>query len=176
MDCYEFESLLSDYCDGEMPPHSLKQFSKHRDDCPECYELLTDFKKAVNAIQSLPKTRTSDDFNQRLRERINQEVQVSFWERVQNFFSGSFLPRYVVATALLVGGLLIGAQYFGQDGLAPQPNSPAMNAPSLNIQSQQMSQPELPAAVSVDSQDTNRVKAPEDTPSFEGKIQYVNSD
>ncbi len=178
MDCYEFKSLLSDFCDGEMPAKSRKLFNQHRDDCPDCDKLLAEFTKAVGAIQSLPKLHTSEDFNERLRERINREVPVSIWERLQDFVIGSVVPRYVIATALILGGMLFGVRYFGQDANPLQPESPAMNAPSLNVQDQQVQSPDVPngVAAGVDSQDSTQPESPVKTRSFEDKIRYVRGD
>jgi len=177
MDCYEFKSQLSEFCEDELSVPARKRFILHRDECPECADLLTEFQSALRAIHSLPRLSTADDFNQRLRERIDQEVSVTFWQRLQNFISGSALPRYVVATAFVLVGLMVGMRYLGLEGPAPQSVQPPVESPELNVQ-QPMNQQELLDQVSTmtaDSLDTNQVLQPRNPRSYEAQIQYVKS-
>lgn len=180
MNCSEFESHLSEYVDGEIASQARKDFVKHKTGCPGCKDLLTDFKKALNAIHTLPERQTSPDFNRRLYQKIDESNQVSMLKAVRNLFPDNLFSRYAVATAFAVFVAFFIYSTMDETEMLNEPvQHSVLPPPSLNIQqppsSQQEILPDQQMAIQTDSNDTNSANV-KDAPSstYEGRIQYVN--
>lgn len=181
MNCSDFESRLSDFIDGDITASVRKQFLRHKEDCPECDELLRDFKAAVVAIHSLPPKKTSPDFNQRLFERIHGLEEQSFWQKILGVMPGNIIPRYAVAMAFATLIILLGTRAM-QDGnvIITESSRSALPPPALNVPHapQQVVVPStqemfnMPVIAESDTQDTNRI-VPVQERSYEGQIRYV---
>jgi len=179
MNCSEFESRLSEYVDGELPVATRKRFLQHRDDCIQCGELFSDFKTALVAIHSLPKKRTSPDFNQRLFARISDLEPRSFWGKLFELMPNHVFPRYAIAMALATVILFVGYRTL-QDNLSitdPEPSilpPPSLNVPQqVTISEQPTNLLNTPITVEKDTHDTNHIIPPQEQRSFDGQIRYV---
>ncbi|MEJ2051811.1 MAG: hypothetical protein P8Y60_18625 [Calditrichota bacterium] len=169
MNCSEFESRLSEYVDGDLPTAGRKLFVQHRDN----------FKNALAAIHSLPKKKTSLDFDQRLFARINEIEQHSFWDKLFGLMPNHLFPRYAMAMALATVILFVGYRAIEDNMTLNQPDSSIIPPPSLNIPQQVTifeQQPtdllNSPIPVERDTHDTNQI-LPQERRSYEGQIRYV---
>lgn len=180
MNCSEFEARLSDYVDGDISPHLRKRFLQHKEYCPDCDKLLEDFKSALFAIHSLPRKKTSPDFNRRLYERINRLEEKSIWQKFLGIVPEHLFPRYAIAMAVATIALLIGLNTIQETGDSiAEPDQPVLPPPSLNVPQQVLisNQPGLlqtPITMESDTDDTNRIMPVQEGRSFEGQIRYVN--
>ncbi|MCF7805771.1 MAG: zf-HC2 domain-containing protein [Candidatus Marinimicrobia bacterium] len=180
MNCYDYESHLSAFVDGDMPSQLRKEFLQHKSNCPQCEEQLREFKRALNSLQSLPKKRVAPNFNQKLYARIKQEEQSSVWSKIQDLIPDLRVPRYVVATAFVLVVATVGFTSLqdNSDTRTPVQKSvvppPALNVqqPTVTNQAESVS----PDDETVPAQDTNRVVSPERKRSYEEQIKYVKSD
>jgi len=179
MNCSEFESRLTDYVDGELPAATQMRFLQHRDDCPQCGELFSDFKTALAAIRSLPKKQTSPDFSQRLFARISEMEQRSILDKLFGLMPNHIFPRYAIAMALATVILFVGYRSVHNDLFIAEPDSsllppPALNVPQqLTITEQSNNLLNNPITVETDTHDTNQIMPQRDRRSFEGQIRYV---
>lgn len=183
MNCYEYESHLSEFVDGEMSSQLRREFLRHKSDCPECLELLRDFKKAVDAVHNLPEMSVSSDFNQRLYARIQEQNESNIWDIFRGFLPDIHVPRYMVATATAV---IMAFAFLGYSAIQDSPANVApgqksvMPPPALNIQQPVVAESEVPSntrtSTVTEPHDTNRSNPRELPRSYENQIQYVNSD
>ena len=183
MNCYDYESHLSEFIDGDMPSDLRKEFLQHKSDCPPCAEQLRELKQALHSIRSLPKKQVASDFNQRLYARINQEEQSTLWGKIREVIPNIHLPRYVVATAFVIVVATVGFTALQENAENPTPAQksvvppPALNVqqPSVTNQAESVT-PDENATPKEEVNDTNQVVSPERKRSYEDQIRYVNSD
>ncbi len=180
MNCSDFEARLSDYVDGEISPHLRKRFLQHKEQCPDCGELLDDFKSALVAIHSLPRKKTSPDFNRRLFKRINQLEEKSVWQKFMGIVPENLFPRYAIAMAFATIVILVGVNTIQENGESiAEPNPSILPPPSLNVPQQvlisnQQNIMQTPVTMENDTHDTNRIMPIQEGRSYEGQIRYVN--
>ncbi|MBS1272608.1 MAG: hypothetical protein MAGBODY4_01755 [Candidatus Marinimicrobia bacterium] len=181
MNCYEYESHLSAFVDGDLPSRLRKEFLQHKSDCSDCEETYRDFKKTVSALHSLKQKRVSPDFNKRLYALIQEENQAGVWQKFQLALPDMRLPRYVVATAVVALIAVVSYNSITDNSPANQPiQKSVIPPPSLNIQQPVVAvneaQSETDMVTESDLQDTNQFVPPKNTRSYEDQIKYVNSD
>jgi len=192
MNCADFQLQLSEFIDGEMSSVIRKDFLQHKNDCPDCAEVLVQFKSAVTALHGLPRQKVSPDFNEKLRARISAEAHPSLWSRIQGFFPPTVIPK-VAVTAVAASMIAVFSYSMLKDpAVATQASQNyVMPPPALNMQqSEPLRSPVAPGnqiatsrginqeagAQSVaETVDSNQAR-PANRRSFEGQIKYVNEE
>lgn len=192
MNCADFELHLSEFIDGEMSSIIRKDFLQHKDDCPDCSEILLQVNSAVNALHALPRREVSSGFNEKLRARISTTGQRSFWERFEGLFPSTVIPK-VAVTAVAASLVAVFSYTLLTDPVTTSRASQqsVVPPPALNIQqSEPLRSPvvadegmRLPAGIDhqADAQavsetvDSNQAR-PVPKRSYEGQIKYVNSE
>ena len=106
MKCYDFEAQISAYIDGELKPTQRKDFTLHRQDCPECAGKLDDIVQMLQTLHELPVVQTSEDFMNRLQKKIDDHNsgKTSIWQRIIQFrpFGLDPIPAFGFAAAIVL--------------------------------------------------------------------------
>lgn len=189
MNCADFETHLSEFIDGDLSSVIRKEFQKHTTNCPNCAELLLQVDTAVAALHNMPSRKVSPDFNTKLRARISQQQQRSFWKRLESFLPGSLFPK-VAVTAVAASLLAVftynvfsdapGSVTLPQHSVTPPPElnvkQPASNTMVIaNEPVSMQSQKQASGTTVAETVDSNLTQPPEPR-SYEGQIKYVNSE
>ena len=76
MNRYEFESLVSDYIEGELSFNKRKEFEAYMQEYNDAKTLLNDVKKTMNEMKNLKSVSTSDTFNSKLLLKVKNEIPI----------------------------------------------------------------------------------------------------
>jgi DNA-directed RNA polymerase subunit H (RpoH/RPB5) len=120
MDCAKIKSLLSEYADGVLDPQNSDMVQKHLVVCKSCAQELSELKALIKQLNELPKVKASDDFLQKVHQRIERRDE--FEGIMRKLFSPAKikLPAEiagVLVTALIVIGFF---QVLNQDQQLPE--------------------------------------------------------
>jgi anti-sigma factor RsiW len=104
------EMLLA-YAAGDLDPESARLLEAHLAGCSACREIAKDQATVWKALDGWEAPPVSPDFNRRLYGRIDQGLQLSWWERLTRPFRPmplrQALPLTATAGLLLMAGLLL---------------------------------------------------------------------
>ena len=76
MNRYEFESLISDYIEGELSFNKREEFEAYMEEDISAKTLLNDVKKTLNEMKNIKGVATSDDFNSKLLLKVKDTTQI----------------------------------------------------------------------------------------------------
>ena len=76
MNRYEFESLISDYIEGELSFNKREEFEAYMEEDISAKTLLNDVKKTLNEMKNIKGVATSDDFNSKLLLKVKDKTSV----------------------------------------------------------------------------------------------------
>ena len=76
MNRYEFESLISDYIEGELSFNKREEFEAYMEEDISAKTLLNDVKKTLNEMKNIKEVATSDDFNSKLLLKVKDETSI----------------------------------------------------------------------------------------------------
>ena len=76
MNRYEFESLISDYIEGELSFNKREEFEAYMGEDISAKTLLNDVKKTLNEMKNIKGVATSDDFNSKLLLKVKDETPI----------------------------------------------------------------------------------------------------
>ena len=76
MNRYEFESLISDYIEGELSFNKREEFEAYIEEDISAKILLNDVKKTLNEMKNIKVVATSDDFNSKLLLKVKDTTQI----------------------------------------------------------------------------------------------------
>ena len=76
MNRYEFESLISDYVEGELSFNKMEEFEAYMEDDVSAKILLNDVKKTLNEMKNIKGVATSDDFNSKLLLKVKDKTSI----------------------------------------------------------------------------------------------------
>ncbi|MBN2226748.1 MAG: zf-HC2 domain-containing protein [candidate division Zixibacteria bacterium] len=93
MQCRKVRSFLSAYSKGELEEAKRREISAHLEQCPECRREEAGFRDVFGALSKLPDARLSDDFNNRLLNRIADE-------RYRETRTRAYLPKQAPAIGM----------------------------------------------------------------------------
>ena len=106
MNRYEFESLISDYVEGELSFNKRKEFEIYMEEDVSAKTLLNDVKKTLNEMKNIKGVTTSDDFNSKLLLKVKDKT--SNVENNKNSIFG-FTPFYAsIFTSLCIAIFILG--------------------------------------------------------------------
>ncbi|MEA3500132.1 MAG: zf-HC2 domain-containing protein [Candidatus Marinimicrobia bacterium] len=184
MKCYSFENIISDYLDNSIS-HSMKiEAEKHLNECPNCRAKLNDMEQILESLHSLPKLKTSANFNEKLMEKIE------YHKSKKKFIFKQFVYKYSqpLSTAVAVIILLFGVYYIYN---SVSPNMPNQKISTSEIQKNmlnptQLSQPtnnkinnlqKKPQYAKNQNDDSDSSVTNKDPkPNFKNKIKMVNKE
>ena len=76
MNRYEFESLISEYIEGELSFNKMEDFEAYMEEDVSAKILLNDVKKTLNEMKNIKGVATSDDFNSKLLLKVKNKTSV----------------------------------------------------------------------------------------------------
>ena len=76
MNRYEFESLISDYVEGELSFNKRKEFEVYIEEDISAKTLLNDVKKTLNEMKNIKGVVTSPDFNSKLLLKVKDKTSI----------------------------------------------------------------------------------------------------
>ena len=68
--CDEFSDHLQAYLDGELASEKARALEAHISRCAECRELVSDLKKVMGLLRSIPEVPVRTDFSKRVVDNI----------------------------------------------------------------------------------------------------------
>ena len=77
MNRYEFESLISDYIEGELSFNKREEFEVYIEENISAKILLNDVKKTLNEMNNIKGVATSDDFNSKLLLKVKDKTPIT---------------------------------------------------------------------------------------------------
>ena len=106
MNRYEFESLISDYIEGELSFNKREEFEAYIEEDISAKTLLNDVKKTLNEMKNIKGVTTSDDFNSKLLLKVKDETPII--ENNKNSIFG-FTPFYAsIFSSLCIAIFILG--------------------------------------------------------------------
>ena len=76
MNRYEFESLISEYIEGELSFNKMEDFEAYMEEDVSAKILLNDVKKTLNEMKNIKGVATSDDFNSKLLLKVKDKTSI----------------------------------------------------------------------------------------------------
>ena len=113
MNCYEFETKISAYIDGELKHTERNQFTEHKILCEKCDGKLTEIKTILVTMTQLTTHKTSINFFHNLDKKIQaiENAKTPIWEKIIQFKPFGLEPVYAMGAACALGVLVI-SSYF----------------------------------------------------------------
>ena len=106
MNRYEFESLISDYIEGELSFNKRREFEAYMGEDISAKTLLNDVKKTLNEMKNIKAVATSDDFNSKLLLKVKDKTPII--ENNKNSIFG-FTPFYAsIFSSLCIAIFILG--------------------------------------------------------------------
>lgn len=106
MNRYEFESLISDYIEGELSFNKREEFEAYIEEDISAKTLLNDVKKTLNEMKNIKGVATSDDFNSKLLLKVKDKAPII--ENNKNSIFG-FTPFYAsIFSSLCIAIFILG--------------------------------------------------------------------
>ena len=76
MNRYEFESLISEYVEGELSFNKREEFEAYVEEDVSAKTLLNDVKKTLNEMKNIKGVATSEDFNSKLLLKVKDKTSI----------------------------------------------------------------------------------------------------
>ena len=121
MNRYVFESLISDYIEGELSFKKRKELEAYMKEDIAAEKLLNDVKKTLNEMKTLSRVSTSSEFNSKLLLKVNSKIPLSL-DNKNNIFG--FTPFYAsIFSSICIIIFIIGYTFFPtNNNLSPNAN------------------------------------------------------
>ncbi len=133
MSCKSMRVQIHEYLDGEIVREEEQKLKEHLRTCTDCHQHLLELEKTIALVQSLPRTRSRDEFEDTVMACLPKEGKrksISFWMRNN--------PLTVAASIFLV--LMLGSSvlsWYG-DGRQLQISADAIESHSLLVEGDQV--------------------------------------
>jgi anti-sigma factor RsiW len=120
MRCTRARRWISDFIDGHLDADKKAALQKHLESCPECQQVLEDFKNITEKAHDLEEVSPSDQSWFRIKSRIGERtetVQAPALEKRSLFDFMKVQPnlKYALSAVLLLvivsGGVILGLRY-----------------------------------------------------------------
>jgi anti-sigma factor RsiW len=98
----ENAALLLDYCARKLAPETAEVLERHMEKCPACQEFRAQQSLVWAALDEWDASPVSQDFDRRLRRRIDVEGASPWWARLAPLQRAPWIPVVPVAAAVLV--------------------------------------------------------------------------
>ena len=110
MNRYEFESLISDYIEGELSFNKRKEFEAYMEKDTDAKTLLNDVKKTINEMKNLRGVSTSDTFNSKLLFKVKDKTSIIVDNKNSIF---GFTPFYAsIFSSLCIAIFILSYTFF----------------------------------------------------------------
>ena len=121
MNRYEFESLISEYIEGELSFNKMEDFEAYMEEDVSAKILLNDVKKTLNEMKNIKGVATSDDFNSRLLLKVKDKTSIVVNNK-NNIYG--FTPFYAsIFSSLCIAIFIISYTFIpNSNGLPPDTN------------------------------------------------------
>ena len=121
MNRYEFESLISDYIEGELSFRKRKELEAYMEQDIAAEKLLNDVKKTLNEMKNLSGVSISSEFNSKLLSKVKNETSLSLVNE-NNIFG--FTPFYAsIFSSICIAIFIIGYSFIPTNNdLSPDTN------------------------------------------------------
>ena len=106
MTCKEIHKYFSDYADSEISESLKKEIEEHINICPSCRVLFNKANNIIKCLNGITRIKTSENFDDRLRERIAQEFNLknsffSNWSESLSFVRSKPAIGFAVAAVFI---------------------------------------------------------------------------
>ena len=105
----EGAEILVDFCGGDLNPAAAASLERHLEMCDACRRFLQEQQAVLEALDSWTAGAVSQDFDQRLYERIRQtpswRYTLAEWIRPLTLYHG--VPAAAAACLLITAGIMI---------------------------------------------------------------------
>ena len=130
MNRYEFESLVSDYIEGELSFNKREEFEAYMEEDIYAKTLLNDVKKTLNEMKNIKGVATSVDFNSKLLLKLKDKTPIIGNNKNSIF---GFTPFYAsIFSSLCIAIFILGYTFI------PDSNDKLSNTNYSNNQNQKM--------------------------------------
>jgi anti-sigma factor RsiW len=113
LNCSGCAEYLQEYVDGDMPRDLSLRVFLHVRECPACETKLAQWQALVQALTQLPRQTPPADFDQRILAAVPyasyRDMAPLRRDRVPVYLQENFLPAFVRAGAVRLGGLALAA-------------------------------------------------------------------
>ena len=102
MNVNDFDKYISSYLDGDLKPSLMKEFEELLKNNPKCSKKLESYKAMLNELSNLEVLKTSEDFIEKVHQKINKPSKVTFMQQLDkvNFFGYDYISITGVAAAV----------------------------------------------------------------------------
>ena len=135
MNRYEFESLISDYIEGELSFNKREDFEAYMEKDISAKTLLHDVKKTLNEMKNIKGVATSDDFNSKLLLKVKDETPIIGNNKNSIF---GFTPFYASIFSSLCIAIFIISYTFIPKSNDLMPNTNFSNSANQKVQDNQV--------------------------------------
>ena len=113
MNRYQFEDLISEYIDNELPLGKRKEFEDYLNNNTDAEALVNSIRSNINNVKGLPKVKASKTFNDRLFDRIKSKPDGIKSESPTKWMIAGFTPIHAsFMTGLIMAFVFISIQIF----------------------------------------------------------------
>ena len=104
MDRFEFEDLISAYIENDLPLNKRKEIEAYLYKNPSQYKLVDQIAYNIKALKKFPKIASSNDFNQKLMEKIkSKKFDMNLaGPKSSNIFGFTFLNAFALLGLIFV--------------------------------------------------------------------------
>ena len=117
MNRYEFEDLISDYIENNLPLSKRKEFEHYLNENSEAQLLINEISSNMEKVKSIPQISVDDNFNQILKSKLmkknNQKYLTSSNDKI--FFWGFTFNQSLLFMGLSILSLFITIQLFSDN-------------------------------------------------------------
>jgi hypothetical protein len=114
MKCEEAELRMIDYIDNTLEEGVRKEVARHLESCDRCHDMLDDYIRLVETVNSLPEERPDESLRDNFYHMLHGEINKQILEEAQKRNTGASIhinPRFlrmVAAFGLLLAGIFTG--------------------------------------------------------------------
>ena len=150
MNVNDFDKYISSYLDGELRPSEIEKFEKLLNDSNECKQKLKDYKKMLSELSNLEILKTSDDFLDRLHQKIS-DSKIIKPNTEQTIFGYNYVAISGIAASI---GLLI----FSISIFTDSSSLPSFNLEKLSTKNVQKKIEDSPSSLNLIAEEDSSIE------------------
>lgn len=174
MNCYEFETNISAYIDGDLNQANWKGFTDHKKNCQNCCEKFDDITQQINFMHRIKPVSTSEDFLQNLHKKIDQhQSKKSFITKFLEFKPFGMNPMPALGFSAAIALLVVSSFMVFNEDSVPVVDLDKLKDQNLNVPADQMRIQQPPVLLASDV-DTTKDGSNTTRPNFDSQMHLVN--